>query len=135
MTEEERLIKDRAERTKVSKERLIEGCDPGVVRLVKKLNESGFATVTSCSGMLTDHGWKKPEQSYVAFLDESPERTKRIEEAAKKTGLEVTFPEYKPLWYWSSYSPCIELRTTGQKSDEDIHQTWTKFEKELLQGD
>lgn len=135
LIEKERLIKDRAERQRVGMERLIKGCDPGIVSLVKRLNAANFTTVTSCSGMVTDHGWKEPERSYVAFLKEDALKIERVEKAAQVANMEVTYPIYKPLWYWSSYSPCLEVRTTGLKTDEEIHQAWGRFEKALLGGE
>jgi len=129
--EREREIKSRAERQRVSKERLIEGCDLGIVDIVKQLNQMGYVSVTSCSGMMTDHGWSRPGPTYIAFLRDDPAKIRRIEQAAKESGLEINYPTLMPLWYWASYEPCIEISSEKSTSDKEIYDLWQKFKNKL----
>jgi hypothetical protein len=48
--------------------------DAGITDILKELNDAGFITFASCSGMIKDHG--KPESTYISF--EVPTQSKSV---------------------------------------------------------
>lgn len=113
----------------------ISGCDPGLIRLVRKLNESGYTTTGSCSGLTEDHK-RSPQHSYLWFAKTDKDKANNLVKAADSAGLLITYHGEVLMWGHPGKEiqfEMMEVRSPRRpKTDEEIHQAWDKFEKELL---
>lgn len=124
----------------------ISRADPGLRNLLWKLNDKGFTTISSCSGLRADHGgsttikldaeYEALRRGYIQFQVNS--KNKRVEEAATKAGLTVFYVDkVKPLWSHSTWQPALEVSIGTEHdielpSDKDIQATWKRFSYYLL---
>lgn len=97
--------------------------DRTIAPIIRKLNEQGYATIASCSGLSKDHpNQKETMKGYLSF-ESDKQRDVIIEAVAERLGI----PIEKGKTY---FQPSITLRFLGQ-SDEEIERKWRSFDKEL----
>ena len=60
--------------------------DTSIVKLIKTLNKTNFATLSSCSGIRSEHNkWREDHSGYISFLNDGNEvRCNIIKEFAKQ---------------------------------------------------
>lgn len=94
--------------------------DRGIASLIVNLNEAGYTTHTSCSGIKADHP-RGPRnlEGYISFSkDLSVEQQEKIMVAAKKAKMQVS----QATGILAIYTP----------KTEEPEQVWAKFEQALL---
>lgn len=108
-------------------------CDPGIINLVKRLNEAGFHTLGSCSGLTADHR-KQPTHSYLWIAKTDEETARKVAKAGEDADLLVLYHGGIAFHMGSVKEyEMMEIRSPRRpKTDEEIHQAWQKFEKSLL---
>jgi hypothetical protein len=115
----------------------IASADEGLRYLLTQLNDAGYHTIGSCSGLMVDHD--RFRNSYIQFIETS--NGEWIEQAAKKAGLMVRRFKTKPLWWWSypdtptievAFSPVTQRGTYPDNSDDLIRRKWRSFRYHLL---
>lgn len=92
------------------------GVDKSIKRHIRELNEFGFATTSSCSGMARDHPERRPMLPYVMFDDESYfDVSAHLFSLADMAGWQSSFGAH-------GYDVAIEYNIDGL--DEDYMEAW-----------
>lgn len=113
----------------------VSGCDLGIIKLVQRLNQAGYRTAGSCSGLTADHR-KQPQHSYLWFIKTDKETRDKIVKAGEDADLLVLYHGAVNFDYGKTKEyEMMEIRSPRRpKSDEEIHQAWKRFEDSLLGG-
>jgi len=113
--------------------------DRGIVDLITKLNNAGYKTVASCSGMREDHP-RGPRllEGYISFneKDLTTEQQEKIKTVAKAVGLRVweSPPDWKE-YVGTSYRGKSALAIYIPESESlNASLLWHKFEDALFGG-
>jgi len=128
--------------------------DSSIAGLIDELNEAGYKTYASCSGIVQDHPGQVmfdeesevSDMGYIAFKRLSPEREKQIKKAAQIAGLDIQeedisgeFPELSYQGVLIYAPPSLELAELsgdpdfpGTISEVKLVQMWGKFKNALL---
>lgn len=97
--------------------------DKSIARLVEKLNQKGYVTLASCSGLLSEHPPKNEQMKGYLSFRAGDGKEAFIESVAKRIGIPVERGK-------TYFEPSITIRITGE-DDAEREKKWAEFEKAL----
>ena len=109
--------------------------DKGLLRLCRRLNEAGYYTVVSCSGLTADHRIA-PKHTYIEFVKTDKRRFENIIKAASSADLLLLYSGR--VTFDAHHGRIVKLQVIvvrsprNPKSDREIHESWRLFEESLF---
>lgn len=110
--------------------------DKGLRNLVMRLNEAGYVTVGSCSGLTADHR-VAPQHSYIWFAKTDRKRLEDIVKATEIADLLLIYHGTQSFSFSDEQDKIefemIEVRSPRRpKSDDEIRKAWRLFEQSIF---